>query len=45
MYGTKKERTELSVAMTGIKVVRREDGKRNWITQHVNFLAYTVLVL
>lgn len=34
VYGTKKERTELIVSVTGIKVVRREDGKRNWITHH-----------
>lgn len=34
VYGTKKERTELSIAVSGIKVVRREEGKRSWITQH-----------
>jgi len=37
IYGTKKEKTELSVAVTGIKVVHREEGKRKWITQHVSF--------
>lgn len=37
VYGTKKEKTELSVSVTGIKVVHRGDGKRNWIkAQHVN---------
>lgn len=38
VYGTKKTRTELSVAVSGIKVVRKEDAKRSWITHHVNFL-------
>lgn len=39
VYGTKKARTELSIAVTGIKVVRKEDVKRSWITHHVlNFL-------
>lgn len=36
VYGSKKDRTELSVSVMGIKVVRREEGKRNWITHHVN---------
>lgn len=40
VYGTKKTRTELSVAVNGIRVVRKEDVKRGWITQHVKFLAY-----
>lgn len=34
VYGCKKEKTELTVAVTGIRVVHREDGKRNWITQN-----------
>lgn len=34
VYGAKKERTELSIAVSGIKVVRREEGKRSWITHH-----------
>lgn len=34
LYGCKKEKTELTVAVTGIKVVRKETGKRNWITQN-----------
>ncbi|KAJ7334425.1 Carboxyl-terminal PDZ ligand of neuronal nitric oxide synthase protein [Desmophyllum pertusum] len=34
VYGSKKERTELSVAVSGIKVVRKADVKRNWITHH-----------
>lgn len=36
VYGSKKERTELSVSVMGLKVVHREEGKRNWITHHVN---------
>ena len=42
LYGCKKEKTELTVAVTGIKVVRKETGKRNWITQNVcKFLVTT----
>lgn len=33
-YGSKKEKTELTVAVTGLRVIRREEGKRNWIKQH-----------
>lgn len=38
VYGTKKTRTELLVSVSGIKVVRKEDVKRGWITHHVIFL-------
>ncbi|XP_020612374.1 carboxyl-terminal PDZ ligand of neuronal nitric oxide synthase protein-like [Orbicella faveolata] len=34
VYGTKKTRTELSVSVSGIKVVHKEDVKRGWITHH-----------
>lgn len=40
LYGCKKEKTELTVAVTGIKVVRKETGKRNWITQNKKKRSY-----
>ena len=33
MYGAKKERTEITVAIGGLKVVRKEEVKRNWMSQ------------
>ena len=45
VYGSKKERTELSVSVMGIKVVHREEGKRNWITHHVNMNSHILQII
>lgn len=45
VHGSKKERTELSVSVMGIKVVHREEGKRNWITHHVNMNSHIFQII
>lgn len=45
VYGSKKERTELGISVMGIKVVHREEGKRNWITHHVNMNSHILQII